>query len=190
MKKLIILTAVMAMVAIPASAQKVAIKNNLAATATLSPNIAVEVGFAKRFSVDLYGSWNPFIINETTSTQFRHLLIQPEFRLWTCESFNGLFFGAHGFYGQYNINNINFYPIRPEMKDFRWQGDIYGAGFTVGYQWILGKRWNFEAAVGGGLIVSEWEKWDCTNCSDPLDTGKISGIMPTRVSLAVVFFFN
>lgn len=37
---------------------------------------------------------------------FKTRLVQPEFRYWLCERFNGHFFGVHGLGGEYNIAKV------------------------------------------------------------------------------------
>lgn len=187
MKKLMILFAFFTLGAGGASAQKFAIKNNLLADATTSLNLGAEYGFAKHFSAELYVSWNPFI--HSGHKQFRHIMLQPEFRYWTCERFNGIFFGAHLLGAQYNMGGISL-PGYPHMKNYRYDGTLYGAGVTLGYQWILSKRWNIEAALGAGYIVIDYSQYDAPEGGDYAGEGKVKMLGPTKASLSFVFFFN
>lgn len=190
MKKFAILFVILLVAATGARAQKVAIKNNVLADITTSANLAVEFSVAKHFSIEIYGSWNQWdVFGE--NTRMRHVLIQPEFRYWFCESFNGWFIGAHIVaMPAFNFGGMAL-PGFSYIKNFRYEGYLYGAGLAGGYQWIVGKRWNIEAAIGVGGVWGTYEKFDCGTCGDLLSKGDW-GIfpVPTKLSLSAVFFFN
>ena len=92
MKKLILFGAAIS-ISVAISAQHVALKNNLLYDATTTPNLALEIGLGKKTTLDLYGGYNPFTFGG--NKRFKHWLVQPEFRYWTCERFNGTFWGLH-----------------------------------------------------------------------------------------------
>ena len=87
------------------SAQRVALKNNLLYDATLTPNLALEIGVGPKMTVDLLGGVNPFKISD--DHYWKHWLAQPELRYWFCEKFNGVFIGLHGHVGQMHIAGIS-----------------------------------------------------------------------------------
>ena len=68
-------------------AQKVAIKTNLLYGATTTPNLQLEFGLGKKSTLDVGAGLNWFDYND--NKKFKHLLVQPEYRYWFCESFNG-----------------------------------------------------------------------------------------------------
>ena len=74
-------------------AQDVGIKTNIAHWATASPNLGVEIGLGRQTTMDISAGFNPFSFSG--GKQWKHWLVQPEFRWWTCERFNGHFLGAH-----------------------------------------------------------------------------------------------
>ena len=94
-------------------AQVVGIKTNLVQWATVSPNLGVEIGLGKQTTLDISAGFNPFKFSH--DRQWRHWMVQPEFRWWTCERFNGHFLGAHllgggyahAWYDQYNGEGYN-----------------------------------------------------------------------------------
>lgn len=45
------------------------------------------------------------------------------------------------------------------MGDRRYEGFLYGAGLSYGYQWVVGRRWNIEAMLGVGYIRSEYDRY-------------------------------
>lgn len=190
MKKLMIALAFVCAGAVSASAQKIAIKNNLLGDATTSLNLGAEFRLAPRSTLDLYVSWNPFELNG--NKQLRHILIQPEYRYWTCEAFNGLFFGVHALgIPAYNVGGIKLpFGLFPELAGHRYDGWAYGGGLTVGYQWILGRRWNLEAAVGAGYAYIDYSKYECRECAPKIGGGHHNYLGLTKLSLSLIFFFN
>ena len=79
---------------ITGQAQEVAVKTNLLYDATTTLNLGVEIGLGSKMTLDISGNYNPWRFHDY---RLKHGLIQPELRYWTCEKFNGHFFGLHGF---------------------------------------------------------------------------------------------
>lgn len=181
----------MAVLAVPMllSAQKVALKNNLVWDATLSPNLALEVGLGKKTTLDIYGAVNPFNFNN--DKRFKHWFAQPEFRLWTCERFNGSFFGIHAHGGSFLVKNLNMpFGMLDELQDHRYEGTMYGAGISYGYQWVLSKRWNLEATIGVGYVRFDYDVFECNDCTPKLETRHDNYFGPTKLGLSFVYFFK
>ena len=72
-------------------AQKVAVKTNLLYGGTATPNLQLEFGLSKKSTLDVGAGLNWFDFSD--NKKFKHLLVQPEYRYWFCESFNGHFLG-------------------------------------------------------------------------------------------------
>lgn len=171
-----------------AHAQRVALKTNLLYGATTSPNLALELRLGNHTTLDLGGGVSFWKFNENKT--FKHWLAQPELRLWTCDVFNGHFFGLHLHGGQYNIGNIDIPVGRLKaFKDHRYQGYYYGAGLSYGYQWILSKHWNFEASLGGGYARIFYEQFPCAECGTKMDEGFYNYWGITRAALSLVYVF-
>ena len=172
-----------------ASAQRVALKNNFLGDATLSPNLALEIGTGVHTTIDLYGSYNPFVLNN--GTQFRHWLAQPELRFWFCERFNGAFLGIHGHVGEYNVAGIELpFKTFEELRTHRFEGYFYGGGISLGYQWVVGKRWGIEASLGGGYARIHYKKYECHGCSPVLEEADYNHFGLTRATVSLLFFFR
>ena len=101
MMKKVILSLAFAAIALSAGAQRVVLKNNVVYDALATPNLGIELGLGRATTLDISGNYNPF--EKSSGKMFKHWLIQPEFRYWLCERFNGHFFGLHGLGGEYNI---------------------------------------------------------------------------------------
>ena len=128
--------------------QKFAVKSNLLYDATATINLGVEVGLSKKWSLDLSGNYNGWMLGD--EARFKHWLVQPEARYWLCEKFNGHFFGVHAHYADYNVGGLKI--LGENMENHRYQGHLYGAGLSYGYQWLLSNRWSMEAVIGVGAF--------------------------------------
>ncbi|MDR2413366.1 MAG: DUF3575 domain-containing protein [Odoribacteraceae bacterium] len=171
------------------SAQRVGVKNNLLADATLSPNLALELGLGEKTTMELYGSYKPFEMNGDKKS--KHWLVLPEIRYWACERFNGYFFGLHALAGEFNVADWNLPGnLWSFLEGKRFEGLMYGGGLTFGHQWIVGKRWNIEAAIGAGFTRVEYDKFDCADCSPMLDSGAYNYFGLTRTVVSLVYFLH
>lgn len=95
MKKVFILILViLCTFAVNSKAQKVAVKSNLLYDATTTLNLGLEVGLARKWTLDVPFNYNPWKFND--GARLRHWGVQPEVRYWFCESFRRTFIGVHG----------------------------------------------------------------------------------------------
>lgn len=170
-------------------AQKVAVKTNIPYLATMTPNLGMEFALGKRTTFELTGGLNPFEFSETK--KLKHWLVQPELRFWTCEAFNGHFFGIHGLGGQFNIGgwDIPVWKLK-NLKDSRYEGYAYGGGISYGYQWILNNRWNLEFNVGAGYARLHYDKFKCVKCGEKLGTGDKDYWGPTKAAVSIIYFIK
>lgn len=173
-----------------ANGQKIALKNNLVYDAAyLTPNLALEVGLGKKTTLELGGGYNPFKFG--SDGHFKHYLIQPEFRYWLCERFNGTFFGLHMHGGEYNIAGIDLpFDIFPNLKTNRYEGYFYGVGLSVGHQWILSPHWGVEATIGAGYTHVYFDKYCFVDCSPRRDYGKRDYFSVTKAGISFIYFFK
>lgn len=162
----------------------IALKTNALYWATTTPNIGLEVGLSEKTTLDISGNYNPWEFSD--NRQIKHWLIQPEFRYWLCERFNGHFFGVHAHYAEYNVGGIKMLGF----KDYRYQGNLYGGGISYGYQWILSNRWSLEATVGVGYAHLDYKKYECKECGSQLkdDTKNYWG--PTKAGLSIIYILK
>lgn len=168
------------------SAQQVAVKTNLLADALTSPNIGVEVKLSERFSVEADFHYNPFHWGE--GIRWKHWMLRPELRYWTCQPFGGHFFGAHLMFGVYNVGNITLpLGIFKSARSSRYEGGFMGAGLSYGYHFILSPRWSIEASVGVGFLHNRYERYRCFHCGEKTGGGNRNFIAPTRAAVSLVY---
>lgn len=159
---------------------KFAIKTNALYWATTTANLGFEVGLSKKLTLDVSGNYNPWEFSN--NKQIKHWLVQPELRYWLCERFYGHFFGLHAHYAEANVSNLNIFGL----GDYRYQGNIYGAGISYGYQWILNKRWSMEATVGVGYARLNFDKYNCGTCGSKIGKEHKNYFGPTKIALSII----
>lgn len=172
--------------------QTFALKTDLLNWGAASLNIEPELKIAKRSTVTLGMSWNPWTFKEAEKNmKWKHLLVQPEYRYWFCNVFEGHFLGIHPFYARFNAGNINLpFGLWSGLEEHRYQGNLWGAGVGYGYQWIIGKRWSMEAELGLGLGYVDGDKYRCEKCGLKLAEEKKLVFMPTKISLSFIYIIK
>lgn len=161
-----------------------AIKTNALYWATTTPNLGIEIGLSDKLTLDVSGNYNPWSFSD--NKKLKHWLVQPELRLWTCERFNGHFFGLHAHYAEYNMGGIKMLGL----EDRRYQGNLYGGGISYGYHWILNKRLSIEATIGVGYAYLDYDKYPCGTCGSKLKSGHRNYIGPTKAGLSLVYILK
>lgn len=86
MKKVLILILLMSGgFVLESHAQKVALKSNLLYDATTTLNLGLEIGLARKWTLDVPVNYNPW--KPEDGKRLRHWGIQPEVRYWFCRTF-------------------------------------------------------------------------------------------------------
>lgn len=161
-----------------------AIKTNTLYWATTTPNLGVEIGLSEKSTLDISGNYNPWTFSK--HKKIKHWLIQPELRYWFCERFNGHFVGLHGHYAEYNFGGIK----QLGLKNKRYEGNLWGAGVSYGYHWILGNHWSLEATVGLGYAHLDYDKYKCGKCGAKIKDDNKNYWGPTKIGLSFIYVIN
>lgn len=172
------------------SAQKWGVKTNLLYDATSTFNFGVEFRLAPRWTFDLSGNYNPWTLNKSKNKKIRHYLVQPEARYWLCESFRGHFFGLHAGFTRFNFSGYRVPFLPKHTKDNRYEGWAVLGGISYGYSWILGRRWNLEATVGGGYIYFDYDVYRCEKCGDYLGKTSKGRWNLTKAGITLVYMIK
>ena len=164
-----------------------ALKTNLLYWATGTINLSAEIGLAKKSTLDIMGSYNPWNLNGTyeNNKKLVHFIVRPEYRYWFCERFNGHFLGVHAFYWQYNINQHDV-PLLFE-KEYRYEGNAVGVGISYGYHWAWSKHWGMEFNFGLGVAFMDYKKSECVKCGDDLGDFKKIYAGSTSIGIKLVY---
>lgn len=199
LKKTLALAGFCLAVAFGAHAQEVGIKTNLLTDAALSPNLGIEFGLAKHWTLEIDGqinAWTPFHNKAHGDISWKHWFVSPEARWWFCEKFQGSFFGLHLLGGQFNTynihNHISFLGQHiKELSDYRFQGWFVGGGIGYGYAWALSKHWNIEAEVAIGYAYMRYDRYhlDCNCDNDALKNKPHNYFGLTKLALNLEYLF-
>lgn len=168
------------------AAQEVAVKTNLPAGALASPNLGVEVKLSRRFSVEADFHYNPFPAGK--DRRWKHWMLRPELRYWTCQPFGGHFLGLHLMYGVYNVGNVRLpFGMLKKIRSSRYEGEFMGAGLSYGYHFILSPRWSIETTIGAGFMHNRHERFRCFHCGEKTGSGNRNFITPTKAAVSLVY---
>ena len=144
----------------------------------------------KKSTLQLFYGLNPWKFASDRTKQLRHWLLMPEYRYWTCQKFNGHFFGIHALGGQYNVGGIDLpNPVFKDLDEKRYEGWYAGGGLTYGYQWLLSRHWNLEASVGVGYIRFHYKEFPCTECGALIQENNKNYFGPTKLALSLMYCF-
>lgn len=173
-----------------AFSQSIGAKTNFAYWATAgSPNLALEFSLGKKFTLETGGGFNLWTFSDNKKA--KHWLVQPELRYWFCESFNGHFLGLHLHGAQFNAGGWDILVGRlDKLKDRRYEGYLYGAGLSYGFQWILSPRWSFEVGLGGGFARIHYDEFPCTNCGTKITEGNYNYWGITKASISLIYMIK
>ena len=163
-----------------ASGQQFAVKTNALFDIALTPDIGFELVTGEHSSVALsvFGHWKPYGINSKMIT------VQPEYRFW----FNGRplvreYIGATAFATAYDIN----------VNNHMYAGNAVSLGFTGGYVFPLGKRFNFELSGGFGVLLFRQKQY-LENASYSPETLSVNAdgykLFPAKLSATFIYIIK
>ncbi len=164
------------------------VKTNLLYDATATINLGVEVRTGQHTSIDLSGNYNNWEFKN--DRKWKHYLVQPEFRYWLNETFDGHFFGAHALWALYNVGNLPKPPFSEYMKTHRFEGWLGGIGASYGYRYNFDHRWAVEGTIGLGYVYKHYDVFNCGKCGELLATESKNYFGPTKVGISLIFGFG
>lgn len=144
--------------AVPAKPYCFAVRTNVLYDALLLPTLGVEWRVNRDLGIKLDGSlswWG----GETGKVQ-KMWVLNPEVR-WYLLRNKRFYVGAAGNYGQYNIYK---YPIGSIVsKQTGYQGSMWNAGVTVGYQLYLSRCFSVDFNLGLGYTRFDYDTFGITD---------------------------
>lgn len=171
------------------NAQKVAIRANLLPPIDGALALGASYAIGKQSTIDLAGSLRPWKRGEKYVN--RYWLVQPEYRYWTCQKFNGSFWGVYLNGAQFNIGGKRLpFGIFSQLKKYRYEGWLAGGGISYGYHWMLNDHWNIEASLGIGYDFIRYKQYKCVEkCAGLRDKGTHHYLGPSKASISLVYLF-
>ncbi|NLX80687.1 MAG: DUF3575 domain-containing protein [Proteiniphilum sp.] len=191
MKKFTITSMVLFLLVLGVQAQSVGLKTNFAHWATMAtPNLGIEMALNRKYTIEVGAGYNPFTFNN--NKKFKHWIVQPELRYWTCESFNGHFFGIHALGAEFNVGGLDVPLGRlKDIKDYRYEGYAFGGGISYGYQWPIAKRLNLELNIGAGYAYLLYDKYKCVKCGEKQESDvKDNYFGVTKAAVSLIYFIK
>lgn len=142
----------------PAKPYHVAVRTNVLYDALLLPTLGVEWRLNENVGIRLDGSLAWWGGNHGKVQKM--WLVNPEVR-WYLLHEKRFYVGASGTYGEYNIYK---YPLGSILsKDTGYQGKLWNAGLTVGYQLPLSRCFSIDFNLGLGYTRSEYDSFGMTD---------------------------
>lgn len=144
--------------AVPAKPYCFAVRTNVLYDALLLPTLGVEWRVNRDLGIKLDGSlawWG----GETGKVQ-KMWVLNPEVR-WYLLRDKRFYVGAAGSYGQYNIYKYAIGSI--VSKDTGYQGSMWNAGMTVGYQLYLSRCFSVDFNLGLGYTRFDYDTFGITD---------------------------
>lgn len=148
---------------------------------TTSLNGGVEVAVSPKMSIDVNATYNKWGMS---SRQQLHLfLLQPELRYWFKRSTEGCFVGLHATWGQYNVHGLYSFGMG---NRFKYQGDVYGGGFTVGHQWRVSRHLYTEIYAGLGYAHLVYDRY-YRPCGILEGSHRLNYVGPTKAGISLIY---
>lgn len=166
-----------------------AVKSNLLYDVTGTASIGVEWSFQQHWSLDLSAVFNVWTSNKG-GKNFKNIGIQPELRYWFCDVFQGSFVGLHAHYDLFNVGTLSSSLYGKNMRNYRYEGRLYGAGLSYGYHWILSNHWSLESVLGIGYAHIKYDKYPCQNCGSKIKTATREYVGPTKAAVNIIYMIK
>lgn len=158
-----------------------ALKTNIVPWAAGIMNVAWEMQFGNKFSIEVPIWWSPYFVSHKYA--LRTLAVQPEVRYWLNTPGSGHFFGIHPGIAWYNLR----------FKDFRYQDSgmpLVNVGISYGYTLRINDCLNAEFSIGGGYVMTKYDRYYNLDNGAKIDTRQTSYWGIDRIELSLVYHFN
>lgn len=171
-----------------ASAQRLAINNNILFDAAGALSAGVEIPHSAKSSIELYGSLRPWKRGE--QSVHKHWTVQGQYRLWPCQLMNGVFYGPYVHGGEFNLGNHELcLGLLKGLKPDRYEGWFLGAGIGAGYEYPLSKHWNAGAEIGVGYTYIDYKRFNCEVCGKLKADDVYHYVGVSRLGLSLIYLF-
>lgn len=169
--------------------QKVAVRLNTLPAIDGAFGGGISYAIGNQSTIELTGNLRPWKRSEMYVN--RYWLIQPEYKYWTCQKFNGFFWGAYLNGAQFNIGGKRLpFGVFARLKEHRYEGWLAGGGISGGYHWMLNDHWNIETALGVGYDFIRYKQYNCVReCAGLRNKGHHHYVGPSKASVSLVYLF-
>jgi len=151
------------LISLTGNAQDFALHNNVAFDVMGDLSLGTEIALKPRTTVELYGALRPW--QSSGDKRNEHWLVQGQYRFYTCQKYNGFYWGPYMHAGEFNMADASLpFGLLKGLKTSRYEGWLMGGGLGIGYEYILSKHWNVGAEIGAGYTYIHYKKFDCGVC--------------------------
>jgi Protein of unknown function (DUF3575). len=153
MKKTFLLMLLLSLLTVVGRAE-IKLRTNLLCDAFLLPTLGVEWRITPEWGVKADGCFSHWG-SETGNVQ-KTWLINPEVRFYM-DNAKCFYSGVGGSYGRYNIHG---FPLSKFLsQETGYQGALWNAGITVGYQLKLTRSFSLDFNLGLGYMCFEYDSF-------------------------------
>lgn len=167
-----------------AAAQQIAVKTNLLGWAAMTPDLGMELitGEKTSLALSVFGHSRPY------GQDSRLFVLQPELRYW----FNGRpltreYIGISAFASSYDMT----------VSSHVFAGNALAAGFSGGYVFNLGRRWNLELSAGTGIaLFRQKQYWEDDNYDEYFLSGPSQvnswgyKLFPVKLAVSMIYIIR
>jgi hypothetical protein len=168
---------------------RTSLKTNLLYTAlTGTINAGAEFFLNEYLTLDVAAGWNPFT-GSADNKKFNHAMVQLTPRYWFKQGFSGQFAGLSLMYARFNAGGLSNFPysMLPNLENYRYFGDAYGATLQYGYRFALSRRVAVEASINAGYIRFDYLKYECQTCGEFIEDGKKNYFGPANAAVSIIY---
>lgn len=144
--------------AVPAKPYCFAVRTNVLYDALLLPSLGVEWRINRALGLKLDGSFARW--GDDRGKVQKIWALSPEVR-WYLLPDKRFYAGASANYGEYNVYKYVVGSL--VSKDTGYQGDLWGAGLTAGYQLYLSRGFSVDFHLGLGYTRLEYDRFTVTD---------------------------
>lgn len=166
-------------------AQKAALATDLVSYVNfVTLNAEVSYPVARHWSVNAGFRYNPFTFNlgeGKEDIRNKQQSYSAGVRFWPWNVFSGWWLAGKVQYQEYNSGGL--------VSRKTYDGDRYGAGFSGGYSYMVGKHFNIDFGLGFWSGMDVYKKYSCPVCGVTEDTGSKFFFLPSDVIIALSYVF-
>ena len=170
------------------AAQDIAIHNNIVYDISKSLSLGTEIALKSRTTLEIYGSVRPW--KETSTEINKHWLAQAQYRFYTCQKYNGFYWGPYVHGGEFNVENPDLpFNLLKGIGGARYEGWFVGGGFGIGYEMILTRHFNIGLEIGGGYTYVNYGKYNCGVCGSKTADDNYNYWGMSKLGLNLIYLF-
>jgi len=145
-------------------------------------NLSASWGLVRHFSLEASGKYNPFSFGEGSSEwYYKQRSAAVGARWWPWCIYSGWWLGAKARWQEY--------ATVPRGGVESTEGDRYGAVFSAGYSWMLGRHFNLDLGFGGWLGYEKGTVYACQHCGRNIRNSDGFFMLPSEFLLSFVYVF-